>query len=165
SMIFNFTRKIGLTLDADFFFGSDVMGNSPTDSYSNSLLGANVLLGPVIYLYSGQFLRIPLAFGVHAYYWSAEHWIPVAFTGIGTPGGWFKVRDLQFGPGISLGIQFHFTNTLYIFSRTNVNIDIFRWHTASWYDGYNDKDSVSETEFFKSVSWSVKPAIGLGIKF
>ena len=162
SMIFNFTRKIGLTLDVDFFFGSDVMGNSPTDSYSNTLLGANALLGPVIYLYSGIFLRIPLAFGVHFYYWGAEHWLP---TEIKSGYAWFKIRDLQLGPGLYLGIQFHFNNNMYIFSRTNVNVDIFRRHEVWYQDSTGAAEKKAETEFFKSISWSVKPAIGLGIKF
>ena len=158
ALLFNFTRKVGLTLDTDFFFGTDVMGHSPTDSAASSLFGINALLGPVIYLYNGTFLRIPLAIGAHVYYWSSDQWTPFLNTG----GAWFKTRDLQVGPGFYLGIQFHFNNSLYIFSRTNVAIDLFRWHQVKIGTG-TDVESHSEMEF--AVGWMVKPTIGIGVKF
>ena len=158
ALLFNFTKKIGLTLDTDFFFGSDVMGHSPTDSASNTLFGTNALLGVVLYLYNGSFLRIPLAIGAHVYYWSSDQWTPY----LNTTGAWLKTRDLQMGPGIYLGIQFHFNNSIYIFSRTNVAIDLFRWHQIKAGTGAA-VDTHSDMEF--SVSWMVKPTIGIGVKF
>ena len=167
ALLFNFGKKMGFTLDWDFFFGSDVMGHSPTDSYSHTLFGTNLLLGPVIYLYNGSFLRIPLALGIHAYYWSSDAWIP---NGAGTTGEWLKTRDLQLGPGLYLGIQFHFSRSLYIFSRTNVAFDFFRWHQiVASYDNtgaggtVNDVFKESNTEWV--MAWHVKPAVGVGIKF
>ena len=153
SLIFNFSKKFGFTVDTDFFFGGQLMGISSTDSGYNSLFGANLLLGPVIYLYNGSFLRIPLALGVHMYYWSSDFWLPMG----GAAGAWYKTRDLQFGPGAYLGIQFHFNDSLYIFSRTNVAIDVARWH--------QEKGVNSDSEFEIAFSWIVKPAIGIGVKF
>ena len=161
ALLFNFGRKIGFTLDFDFFFGSDVMGHSPTDSYSNTLFGVNALLGPVIYLYNGNFLRIPLALGVHVYYWSSDAWVNDNWL-IGTPGAWHKTRDLQLGPGFYLGIQFHFNDHIYIFSRTNVALDLFRWHQLVLSDG-SGVGKESEVEF--AIGWQVKPTIGIGVKF
>ena len=171
SLLFNFGKKMGFTLDYDVFFGSDVMGHSPTDSYSHTLLGMNALFGPVIYLYNGSFLRIPLALGLHAYYWASDTWLPPLYA-IGTvaEGLWLKTRDFQLGPGLYLGIQFHFSNSLYIFSRTNVAFDFWRWHQiiATYNDaaigaGINAMAKESWTEVMGA--WSVKPAIGVGIKF
>ncbi|MCL1814591.1 MAG: hypothetical protein FWG27_02055 [Treponema sp.] len=164
ALLFNFNKKFGLTLDTDFFYGADVMGHTGTDSYSTSLFGANVLLGPVFFLYNGNFLRIPLAIGAHMSYWSSDHW---DYTGT-TPGGitgadtWIKIRDLQLGPGAYLGIQFHFNDSIYIFSRTNVAIDLFRWHQIWHYDGATE---VKETHTELAIAWTIKPSIGLGIKF
>ncbi|GHV86083.1 hypothetical protein AGMMS50230_16910 [Spirochaetia bacterium] len=156
SLLFNFSRKFGLTLDTDFFYGGEVAGLSGSSSQSGSLFGANVLLGAVIYLYNGSFLRIPLAIGGHMYYYSEDLWIP----DLGGPqANWVKTRDLQVGPGASLGVQFHFNDSIYIFSRTNVAVDIFRWHTAKGVG----VPSVSETELI--LGWEVKPSVGLGIKF
>ena len=161
ALLFNFGRKIGLTLDADIFVGSDVMGHTTTDSYSNTLMGINALFGPVFYLYNGTLLRIPLAIGFHMYYWSSDSWqyIGVGGAGPGTANTWIKTSDFQIGPGAYLGIQFHFNRSLYIFSRTNVAVDLFRWHKVAYNATPEKKDS--EVTF----AWSVKPAIGVGIKF
>ena len=154
----NFGQKVGLALDFDVFVGSDVMGHTGTDSYSSSLFGMNLLLGPVIYLYNGSFLRVPLAIGPHMYYWSSSNW-----TQYGTPGAmgdWMKTKDLQFGLGLYLGIQFHFNNNLYMFSRTNVAIDFLRFHSVIAEEGDLDK-----SHFKPEFGWMVKPALGVGVKF
>jgi hypothetical protein len=161
ALVFNFGRKVGLTLDTDFFYGASLSGRSNPTSNENSLFGANVLLGPVFYLYNGSFLRIPLAVGVHMYYGSSDIWEP-AFGGTAT-GVWFKQQDLQIGPGAYIGVQFHFNNNIYIFSRTNVAVDVFRWSKAT--AGTSAALSTSETELKFGIAWEVKPAIGIGIKF
>ena len=65
ALVFNFTKTFGLTLDTDFFFGSDIMGESSRTSASTSLSGCNLFLGPIFYLYNGAYLRIPLGIGAH----------------------------------------------------------------------------------------------------
>jgi biopolymer transport protein ExbD len=155
-LVFNFNRKVGLALDTDISFARNLQGTSETSSSFYSLVTANVLLGPVIYLYNGSFLRIPLAFGIHYYFYSNDFWQ----TGIGNQ--WWKNTDHQFGPGIYLGIQFHFNKSLYILSRTNINFDIARYYVAEVGAG-PDSDSDSDFEFIGALS--VKPTIGLGIKF
>ncbi|MCL1928650.1 MAG: hypothetical protein FWG07_07665 [Treponema sp.] len=155
---YNFSKKVGIALDFDVFVGSDVMGHSPTDAYSSSLFGMNVLLGPVIYLYNGSFLRVPLAIGAHAYYWSSDHWSVVPNA---TGGDWIKTTDLQLGPGLYLGIQFHFNNSLYMFSRTNVAFDFFRIHRVVA-DGTTSFD---ESHMGLEFGWMVKPTLGVGVKF
>ncbi|MDR2661607.1 MAG: hypothetical protein LBC31_01260 [Treponema sp.] len=168
ALLFNFTNKVGLTLDTDFFFGGKLAGIASPSSDHNSLFGANALLGPVIYIYNGSFLRIPLALGVHVYYFSDDLWLP-ALTGTTgtTAGSWIKRRDLQFGPGAYIGVQFHFNNNIYLFSRTTVAVDVLRWHQVkgSYDDGTGTLAEVDESEFELAFGWEVKPAIGLGIKF
>jgi len=180
SMIFNIGRKAGFAIDADFYHGAKIaIFANPSSDYI-SMFGANVLIGPVFYLYNNALLRIPLTVGGHLYYWSDDLWMPnlvgydpehpapVPNTG----GFWMNRRDLQVGPGISLGVQFHFNKSIYIFSRTSVIVDIFRWHEIRYIadDGtgegalgaYTDQTK-TETEF--SIGWEIKPVIGLGIKF
>jgi len=155
---FNFTRVIGLTLDTDFSLGAKLSGfASPTSDYI-SLAGANVFLGPVFYLYNANSLRIPLAVGVHMYYFADDLWIP----NLGNSGAWINRQDFQIGPGFSLGIQYHFDNGVYIFSRTNVMLDIYRMHTLYGSDG-TALDDQYHSDY--SLNWSVKPCIGIGIKF
>jgi hypothetical protein len=151
-LTFNFNRKFAITLDTDISFARSLAGTSATDSSFYSLVTANVLLGPVIYLYNGSFLRIPFAFGIHYYFFSGDHWDH------GTTNAHIKYTDHQFGPGAYLGIQFHFNKSLYILSRTNVNFDIARYYTVE-----TGGNSDSDFEFIGALS--VKPTIGLGIKF
>jgi len=167
SMIFNFTKKVGLNIDSDFFYGAKLAGFSNPSSDYISMFGANILLGPVFYLYNGDFLRIPLTVGAHLYYFSDDLWMPTSLQA--TDGLWANRKDLQLGPGISLGVQFHFSENIYIFSRTNVVMDLFRWHEINYVaddgsgTGTNTAQSKSETEFV--MGWGIKPVIGLGIKF
>jgi len=168
STVFNFTKKVGFGLEGDFFYGAKLAGFSKPSSDYISMFGANVFLGPVFYLYNGIFLRIPLMVGAHMYYFGDDLWMPTA---IGSDGQWMNRKDLQLGPGISLGVQFHFTKSIYIFSRTNVALDIFRWHKVTFIGSSDDgqgnittaDQSKSEAEF--AISWSVKPTLGIGIKF
>jgi len=155
ALIYNVNKKWGLTIDTDFFVGTDLYGHSDANSNSNSatLFSANVLMGAVFYLYNGNFLRIPLAVGVHGYAWTNDYWVS-------QPDTWYKMRDLQFGPGFYLGVQFHFNNSLYIFSRTNVAVDIGRWSQVV--NATNGSNSSLE---FMAISWAVKPTIGIAVKF
>jgi hypothetical protein len=179
SMLFNFTKKTGFSLEADFFYGTKLAGFANPSSDYLSMFGANVFMGPVFYLYNGIFLRIPLTIGGHLYYFSDDLWMPnlVGFDPATPPvtpvpdtrGYWINRSDLQIGPGISLGVQFHFSKSIYIFSRTNVAIDVFRMHEMKYIaddgtgTGTFEAKSKSDTEF--TVSWEVKPVLGIGIKF
>jgi len=175
SLLFNFGRKAGFTMDWDFFYGARIAGFSNPFSDYNSMFGMNFLLGPVFYIYNGTFLRIPLAIGAHAYYFSDELWMPYLDPNTPGPEGgyWIKRKEVQVGPGISLGVQFHFNRNVFIFSRTNVSMDIFRWHQVKWLvdeDPLNPtspRTLVDETKTHTelSVSWGIKPTLGLGIKF
>jgi hypothetical protein len=156
-LLWNFGRKVGLTIDMDFFYAAREQGFSEATSNAVSLFGANVLIGPVFFLYNSSFLRIPLTIGAHMYYYFDEIWEPLL--GSGTDGVWIQRKDFQVGPGISLGVQFHFNNNVYIFSKTTVGIDILRWHDIEVLG------IVKNDEKDMGVSWTVKPALGLGIKF
>ncbi|MDR2144469.1 MAG: hypothetical protein LBP29_08880 [Treponema sp.] len=158
-LTFNFNRKAGLTLDTDISFARSLQGASVTSSEFYSLVTANALLGPVIYLYNGSFLRIPLAFGIHYYFYSNDHWHDT----VAVPSGrWWKYTDHQFGPGAYLGIQFHFNKSLYILSRTSVNFDIARYYIR---EGGAGAASAKNSDFEFIGALSVKPTFGLGIKF
>ena len=160
SMNMNFGRRIGFVVDFDVFVGTDVMGHTPTDSYSNSLFGMNVLAGPVFYLYNGSFLRIPLVLGLHLYYWSANHW---DFFNAAADDSWMKINDFQLGPGLYLGIQFHFNRSLYMFSRTNVAVDLYRNHKVLAVE--NGATVLDKKHVALEWGWEVKPTIGVGVKF
>jgi hypothetical protein len=176
SMNFNFNKDIGLNIDADFFFGAKLAGFSNPSSDYISLVGGNALIGPVFYLFNNDLLRIPLTVGAHMYFFGDDFWMPNLFgydpqnpSGTSTEGAWVNRRDFQLGPGVSLGVQFHFNNNIYIFSRTNVVLDLFRWHSISYIaddgtgTGTLTDQYKSETEFV--LGWGVKPVIGIGIKY
>jgi len=176
SITYNFNKNIGINLDSDFFYGAKLAGFSNPSSDYISMFGTNIHIGPTFYLYNNDYLRIPLTVGAHFYYYSDDLWMPnlVGFdpqnpSSQSTAGFWANRRDFQFGPVMSLGIQFHFNENIYIFSRTNVSLDLLRWHQVCYItddgtgnDTYTAKTK-SETEF--AVSWGVKPVLGIGIKF
>jgi len=155
----NFTKRIGLTLNMDFFFGAKLAGfSSPTSDY-NSLFGINAFLGPVFYIYNSGNFRIPLAFGAHMYFFKDDLWVPE----IGLNGAWVNRKDMQFGPAISLGVQFHSSSGVYFFTRTQVAIDIVRMHSMDWFNG-TEYQELSCTDILK-VNWAVKPVFGIGVKY
>jgi hypothetical protein len=145
ALLWNFSRKVGFTIDYDFFYSTRMQGFSAAMSDSVSLFGMNALVGPTFFIYNGTFLRVPLAIGAHVYYYSDELWQPYLNparqpsdpdTGQPVPlvvdGFWMQRRDFQVGPGVSLGAQFHFNNNIYFFMKTSVAIDIYRWHQIRW---------------------------------
>jgi len=157
--IFNFSNIIGLSLDFDFFYGGKIAGFASDRADYISLFGFDFYLGPVFYLFNNNLLRIPLSFGAHMYYFADERWAPIPIepsNGLPqTENAIFRTNDMQFGPYLSLGVQFHFNKDLYVFSKTTVAIDLFRFMAINGGAAFNDSIS---------VNWLVKPAIGLGIK-
>jgi len=164
--IFNFTRTFGWKLDLDFFYGAKLQGFSQPTSDFIGLSGANIFFGPVFYIFNNNVLRLPLAVGFHMYYFTEDLWVP-QLNNAATPNGglWMNRSDVQFGPAVSLGVQFHFNRDLYMFSKTGVAIDLFRVHRIKWYDGddFWDEDHRHFNDI--SVNWSIKPSLGLGIKY
>jgi len=155
---FNFNRRFGVTLDSDFSFGGKLAGYaSPTSDYI-SLSGINLFLGPVLYLYNNGAFRVPLTLGFHMYYFGDNLWIP----NLGTEGAWMGRNDFQFGPGLSIGVQYHFNTGIYMFSRTNATIDFIRAHSMKWSDG---TELTKENHSDISPNWSIKPSLGIGVKF
>jgi len=164
---FNFTEVFGLILDADFFYSAELTGISTTDSDHISLSGANVFLGPLFYLYNNNVFRIPLAVGIHMYYFSSDLWV-AENTGISGQGDWISRSDLQLGVGLSIGFQFHFDSGIYIFNRTNVNLDFVRIHSITGNisgSGGTLTLPYEHADLFDFISWNVKPAFGIGIRF
>jgi len=166
SMTYNFTKKIGINLDTDFFYGAKMAGFSNPSSDYISMFGINLNMGAVFYLYNKNSLRIPLTVGTHLYFYSDDLWMP-DLVGTAPPaapssGYWMNRYDLQLGPVVSLGIQYHFNDSIYFFSRTSVSLDLFRWHQVSYIDGTTDQTK-NDVEF--ALSWGVKPALGIGVKF
>jgi len=161
-LVFNFTRVVGLSLDMDFFYGAKLAGfAAPTSDYIG-LSGANIFLGPVFYVFNNNILRVPVGVGFHLYYFTDDLWVPQIDDG---EGRWLNRHDLQFGPAVSLAVQFHFSRDIYIFSRTSVAIDLFRTHSIKWYDGSDYYDETHSHFSDISINWLVKPSIGLGIKY
>ncbi|MCL2092866.1 MAG: hypothetical protein FWH12_01605 [Treponema sp.] len=172
AFVTNFNRTFGVTVDADIFYGTRLQGfATPTSDYV-SMFGFNAFLGPIINIFNNDLLKVPLGIGGHLYYFSDEVWAPILGVTSGTPpasaGEWLKRKDLQFGPAVSLGVQFHFDRTIYLFSRTMVALDLYRIITL---EGFNDLDNDSVPEYSKitgrgvEMNWLVKPSIGLGIKW
>jgi len=165
--VFNFTKILGLTLEFDIFFGAKLTGFSNPSSDHNSLFGLNAFIGPVFYLFNNGVLRIPLSIGAHMYYFADDLWISDYYNdGTVSNGAWFTRTDLQFGPAVALGVQFHFDNGIYIFSRTQVSIDFVRMHTINT-DNISDQ-AISERNhtdiITNSINWGVRPSFGIGIK-
>jgi hypothetical protein len=160
-LIFNGkSKKVGFAIDADFAFGQSLYGDPIQNSGFTGIAAANVLLGPVFYIYNGSFLRVPLAFGIHYYYYSNDVWVRDTLGG--TPDEYWNLSDHQGGLGTYFGVQFHFNANLYIVARTNISVDFVRYHI--------EKESLgtatdAHTGFELALAWSVKPTIGLGIKF
>jgi hypothetical protein len=176
SMIYNFNKYIGLNMDTDFFYGAKLAGFSKPSSDYISMFGTNIVIGPVFYLYNNNVLRIPLTIGSHFYFYSDDLWMPDLIgydpqnpSSQSTAGFWANRRDFQLGPVISLGLQYHFNESIYIFSRTSVNVDFFRWHQISYIadDGTGNGTYTAQikTETEIAVAWGVKPVLGIGIKF
>jgi hypothetical protein len=170
SLTYNFTKKIGMNGDLDFFYGAKMAGFSNPSSDQVSLFGVNLNLGAVFYLYNSNSLRIPLTVGTHLYFYSDDVWMPdlvgegiYGSTIAASSGFWANRYDLQVGPVISLGMQYHFNESIYFFTRTNVSVDFFRWHRISYIDATRTDQTNTDIEFV--VSWGVKPSLGLGIKF
>ena len=160
-LIFNFTKVFGFKFDFDFFYGAKLAGfSTPTSDY-NSLFGANVFIGPVFYLFNNDLLRVPFAVGAHMYYFADDLWV----LQMNDQGAWVSRTELQFGPMVSLGIQFHFDNGIYIFNRTDVGVDLIRMHSIRYYDTINTEFVKNECVDFINVNWSVKPTIGIGLKY
>ncbi|MCL2441363.1 MAG: hypothetical protein FWD14_06450 [Treponema sp.] len=171
-LVFNFTRTLGLALDADMFYGAKLAGfSAPTSDY-NSLFGANVIMGPVFYLFNNNMFRIPLTIGGHMYYFSEDLWVTDLQSGT-----WIKRTDLQVGAALGLGVQFHFDKSIYMFTRTNVMINFFRVHTMDWYNpgipdgsggylpGEEPRYESKTCRDIMDISWGVRPVFGIGIKY
>jgi hypothetical protein len=160
-LVFNGKKqKAGFTIDADLALGQSLYGDPVQSSGFTGLASANVLLGPVFYIYNGSFLRIPLAFGLHYYYYNNDVWVRNGLGG--TLNEFWNLSDHQGGLGTYIGVQFHFNENLYIVARTNINIDFVRYHIEKEYAGAATN---AHTGFELALAWSVKPTIGLGIKF
>ena len=158
---YSISNRISINLDTDFLFGARLAGfANPTSDY-NSIFGANAFIGPVFNLYNSGSLKIPLGIGMHFSYFADEIWLPETDV-LGSDGDWIKRQDFQLGPGLFLGIQYHFSNSLYIFSRTNVAIDIFRLHSIK---GAKGSDYINEKHTEFAANWVVKPSLGVGIRF
>ena len=167
AMNFNFTRHFGFTLDADVFYGTKLVGFSDSSSDNIALFGVNAFFGPQFYLFNNDLLRVPLAIGAHVYYYVDEVWNP----NLGPNGEWFTRKDLQFGPAIMLAVQFHFSRNIYIYSKTFVSIDFIRYHEMTLSDGWvvgeypHEPDNGLGNFSLDEFAWTVRPSIGVGIKY
>jgi hypothetical protein len=154
----NFSRVIGLTLDADFSYGAKLFGVATPSSGYLSLSAVNAFLGPVFYLFNNDVFRIPFGIGGHLYYFTDDLWVHELPD---IAGQWVRTYDTQVGVGFSLGFQFHFDNGTYLFSRTNVAFDFIRFHSQD----VSAVNTYDHTDIVKTLSWNVKPSAGVGIRF
>jgi hypothetical protein len=162
-IIFIDSEITGFTIDADFSFGVELSGFSIPTSNQISLSGANVFLGPLFYLFNNNIFRVPLAIGIHFYNFTYYLWFP---TPDGSSGSWMSKSDTQFGLGLTLGFQLHFNSGVYLFSRASVYFDFIRIHTSDGYDGTTSNPIDPNLCIdIAPISWSVKPAVGIGIRF
>jgi hypothetical protein len=161
-LVFHFSRKVGFTFEGDLSFSQSLYGDPAHDSSHYSQVVGNFFMGPVFYLYNGNYLRVPFAVGAHLFYFGNDHWDRA---GIATD--FINVSDFQFGPAFYLGIQFHFNNNIYILARTSINYDIVRYHGVKSSDGAKALPAELDVIFVKNgfSGWGVKPVMGLGIKF
>ena len=175
SITYNFLDFMGVNADFDFFYSSKMAGFSNPSSDYISLFGINMNLGAVFYLYNSNSIRIPLTVGAHFYYYSDDFWMPNLVGAPATPGGgtpspssgfWINRSDFQLGPVFSLGIQYHFNENIYIYNRTSVSLDLLRAHQVKYIeDDGSARTAQTRASVEVAVSWSVKPVLGVGIKF
>jgi len=165
--VFNFTRIIGLAIEIDLFYGAKIAGFSNPSSDYNSLFGFNAFLGPVFYLVNNNTFRIPLSVGFHMYYFSDDLWVSDYYpAGSPSDGAWFNRKDMQFGPALAIGLQFHFNKGVYMFSKVQFSIDFIRIHKVNT-DNLTDMaiSERSHTDLVKnSINWGIRPSVGIGIK-
>lgn len=160
--VFNFTPIIALAIELDIFYGTKLTGFSNPSSDYNSLFGMNFFIGPVFYLFNNNILRIPLSIGAHMYFFADDLWVSEYSTG---DGAWFNRTDLQFGPAMALGVQYHFDNGVYLFARTQLAVDLVRIHTIQT-DNLTDQAILEKEhmDILQNVNWGVRPSFGIGIK-
>ena len=161
--VFNFTRVFGLAIEMDFFYGTKLGGFSNPSSDHNSLFGINAFLGPLFYIFNNNVLRIPLSFGAHMYYFADDLWVSEYASG---DGAWFNRKDLQFGPAIALGVQFHFNSGIYLFTKTQLAIDFIRIHKIQTDNLTDQAISLRDHQdiIINSINWGIRPSFGIGIR-
>ena len=172
-MVFNFSRFFGLAINFDVFYGGknqNFIGDTAGYEYwrhiaYNSSFGLNAFIGPRIYLYNDRVLRIPFGFGAHLYYFVEDLSIinGVSVSDSEPIEGFLNITDVQLGPALTLSIQFHFNQSIYIFSGFTFSVDMFRWHheVGTGFDGATTADYFDPRRFH----WGLKPQIGVGLKF
>lgn len=144
ALTIKFPRYMGITFEGDVAFNKVLSGEPDPGSLSSIIMSANGFLGPILYAYDGENLKVPFAAGAHYFYSSHSYWDGANIT------SWEEIASHQIGFGVYLGVQYHFNERLYLLSRVTISYDIVRY----------DADGIS---FVRSLG--VKPAIGIGVKF
>jgi hypothetical protein len=161
ALVFDFTSVFGLGIWADLFqsqvvfaddVGYPVTGPAGQGDY-HSLTGANMLIGPVFYVYRQGGLRIPVSFGFHMFMGATDFFnTSIAYTKGLT--SWF-----QLGLGLNAALQYRFDNRTYIFSRLQLSWDF--WGASDTRTG----GTVTKHSAVLLNTFSIDPSFGVGITF
>lgn len=163
--MFNLTERVGFGLFEDVSFGRKLFGTSPTDSDFYSLFTSDTLLAPVFNIYDSQRLKVPFGIGLHFLYFAGDHWEPNYLNSSLTSPGIYNLRKeklFQLGLGTFLGLEYYFTQTLYMLASTTMYFDIFNHRNLEVGVGNNN---VSDSWSSWGIHWGVKPTLGIGIRF
>jgi hypothetical protein len=113
------------------------------DQYK-SILGVDMLLGPVFTLYTQGKIKVPLAVGLHFMMLSSS---AEAAASIG----------YGFGLGVNLGVEFSPIKRIYVFGRVQGTWDFFGSTTV-----FTSQESVSDSG--KLTMLGINPNIGIGFR-
>jgi hypothetical protein len=157
AVVFDFTGVFGIGVWADLFqsqveYAAD-LGYPATQGDYSGLIGSNILVGPVFYVFRQGGLRIPFVVGFHMFLVSTDSFSGSTVAPHGLT-SWFEL-----GVGISGALQYRFDNRTYIFSRLQISWDF--WGSAKTKVG-KDVDSVYSDTL---NTFGIDPSFGVGITF
>ncbi|GHT66853.1 hypothetical protein FACS1894110_11260 [Spirochaetia bacterium] len=156
-LTYNFNKWVAIGLEGDFAYAQNTSAISiDPDNKSNyySIFNANVLLGPVFYLYSDEHFKIPLAVDFHFGFNRSD------FSQIQTDRTVDPISQSVFllGPALQIGVQYHFSKDFYILSRAMVTCDVVSFGAnTSTGDVKTDRPEMG-------ITWGVKPLLGVGLR-
>jgi hypothetical protein len=127
-------------------FDTTIAGRSVTvtrDAYKR-LFGMSLMTGPVLYIVSGERLKVPLVFGPRVF-------MLIASTDAAA------MLGVNIGIEAGLGAEFYFTERIYLFGRVRGTYDFYGF-TRATVGGISDSNS----GFLKSIEFN--PNIGIGFR-
>jgi hypothetical protein len=148
--ISHFNDFVGLGVYDNFVFPRELSGaiNGTKAELKRAdydlIFGVGMLLGPVFTLYANERVRIPLAAGPHFFMLTAST-------------GPASMLGREFGLGANIGIEYYFTNRIYVLGRVEGTWDFLA--STRIYTAYG-----SASNSGRITGLGVNPNVGIGFK-